>query len=629
MKSLSLNFSNDLTSFDKKRILGWMQPINPKYDEYCHEIFNNIVPDIKTDIEEDLFSNETSYQNNKEKYLCHRNLHISLTRYMKNGWMYDEALLSLYVSMYRNHTKHFVHDIDFNEEKQYHEEYTTKDFMSCKKFINLIQNNKRVMHRQIWLLYILLEHNCHPDYRAMMAVDFEDVSIFVASRYLTVMNKKLILAFTYLDRYMYDIFFKDKEYLLTNFMDYNDFIDLKYCCKSFIYRLQYFVGFDTYIYHHRMKIIKDDDIFDSDFQCICPMHVNFGNNWYSTYASNRIVPKYMCVNVNDKSDKNFRIGKCDYEYHLSIAEFKTHIRDKIVKEACFDHLALHCYLLAVHGHYFNIKLEVNEYLRAKMKEKMMESIIDYNDQKQSNIEQTLELRKKYEKIVKTTITINTTERVTNFYPRNNHNSPRSDTSSSTQFSTTSSFSSSSCTQVFADYDICNNQLLYQIRQLKVYEQSKIKKYFEAIFKYKKYNGAKETKILIELKGSILVSCKKFIDNFELNTHRDYKYLARFLENLDKNHVWDIGLIHKKCITDSTNISKLKLCMCPCSQYMKYWQRTYITNRSKWNCSFKNLPCKIGLMTNKEFLAHVEELQNVDIYHHYLYKYIKKKYPEYT
>ena len=64
-------------------------------------------------------------------------------------------------------------------------------------------------------------------------------------------------------------------------------------------------------------------------------------------------------------------------------------------------------------------------------------------------------------------------------------------------------------------------------------------------------------------------------------------------------------------------------MCPCSQYMKYWQRTYITNRSKWNCSFKNLPCKIGLMTNKEFLAHVEELQNVDIYHHYLYKYIKK------
>ena len=277
LKSLSLNFSNDLTSFDKKRILGWMQPINPKYDEYCHVICNNIVPDIETDIEEDLFSNETSYQNNTEKYFGHRNLHESMSKYMKNGWIHDEALLSLYVSMYRNHTNHYVHDIDFNEEKQYHEKYTTKEFMSCKKFIKLIQNNKRVMHRQIWLLYILLEHNSHPDYRAINAVDFEDVSIFVASRYLTVMNKKLILlAFTYLDRYMYDIFFKEEDYLLTNYMDYNDFIELKYCCKSFIYRLQYFVGFDTYIYHHRIKIINDKNIFDSDFQCICPMHVEFG-----------------------------------------------------------------------------------------------------------------------------------------------------------------------------------------------------------------------------------------------------------------------------------------------------------------------------------------------------------------
>ena len=313
-----------------------------------------------------------------------------------------------------------------------------------------------------------MEHNSHPDYRAINAVDFEDVSIFVASRYLTVMNKKLILAFTYLDRYMYNIFFKEEKYLLTNYMDYNDFIELKYCCKSFIYRLQYFVGFDTYIYHHRMKMINDKDITDSDFQCICPMHVEFGQNWYNTYASNRIVPKYMCVNVDDKSDKNFRIGKCDYEYHLSIEEFKTHIRDKIVEEACFDHLALHCYLLAVHGHYFNIKLEVNEYLRAKMKEKLMESVIDTNDQKLHNIEQTLEIRKKYEKIVKTTITINTTERVTNYYNLHNHNSPRSDTSSSTQISTTSSFSSNSNTQVVIEYDVCNDQLVSQMKLLKLW-----------------------------------------------------------------------------------------------------------------------------------------------------------------
>ena len=58
--------------------------------------------------------------------------------------------------------------------------------------------------------------------------------------------------------------------------------------------------------------------------------------------------------------------------------------------------------------------------------------------------------------------------------------------------------------------------------------------------------------------------------------------------------------------------------------------TDIYNQSiKWIRSFKNLPCNTGLMTNKQFLTHVEELQNVDIYHHYLYKYIKKIYPEYT
>ena len=73
-----------------------------------------------------------------------------MTKYMKHGWINDEALLSLYASMYRYHTKHCVHDIDFDEKSQYHEEYTTKDFMSCKKFINLIQKNKRVLHRQIW-----------------------------------------------------------------------------------------------------------------------------------------------------------------------------------------------------------------------------------------------------------------------------------------------------------------------------------------------------------------------------------------------------------------------------------------------------------------------------------------------
>ena len=180
-----------------------------------------------------------------------------------------------------------------------------------------------------------------------------------------------------------------------------------------------------------------------------------------------------------------------------------------------------------------------------------------------------------------------------------------------------------------EYDVCNDQLVSQIRLLKTLDQKKICKYFEAIFKYKKYNGSKETKILIELKGSILVLCKKFIDNFALKTNRDYKYVARFLENLDKNHVWDIGLMHKKCITDDTNISKLKLCLCPCSKLMKFWQRTYITRRLTWIRTFKNLPCNTGLMTNKQFLTHVEELQNVDIYHHYLYKYIKKIYPEYT
>ena len=88
-------------------------------------------------------------------------------------------------------------------------------------------------------------------------------------------------------------------------------------------------------------------------------------------------------------------------------------------------------------------------------------------------------------------------------------------------------------------------------------------------------------------------------------------------------------MHKKCITDDTNISKLKLCLCPCSKLMKFWQRTYITRRLTWIRTFKNLPCNTGLMTNKQFLTHVEELQNVDIYHHYLYKYIKKIYPEYT
>ena len=84
-----------------------------------------------------------------------------------------------------------------------------------------------------------------------------------------------------------------------------------------------------------------------------------------------------------------------------------------------------------------------------------------------------------------------------------------------------------------------------------------------------------------------------------------------------------------CITESANTSKLKLCLCPCSHYMGYWRRTYITSLSKWNDSFKNLPCEKGLMTNKEFLAHVENLRYVDIYHYYLYEYIIRIYPEYA
>ena len=58
-----------MSSFDKKSILGWMQPINPKYDDYNFEIFSNIEPDIESALETDLFSNENPYENNKKQYL--------------------------------------------------------------------------------------------------------------------------------------------------------------------------------------------------------------------------------------------------------------------------------------------------------------------------------------------------------------------------------------------------------------------------------------------------------------------------------------------------------------------------------------------------------------------------------
>ena len=57
--------------------------------------------------------------------------------------------------------------------------------------------------------------------------------------------------------------------------------------------------------------------------------------------------------------------------------------------------------------------------------------------------------------------------------------------------------------------------------------------------------------------------------------------------------------------------------------MNSWHSEHITKYATWFKATEELPCDCGILNHDNFLKHLEEMKNNDVYHYFLYDYLVK------
>ena len=196
---------------------------------------------------------------------------------------------------------------------------------------------------------------------------YSHIFYFASMKISQLYNRKISIAFAYYDMFIYRIFFERNGECVFDFITNKDILDYQLYGKLLIYQLQHLSGFDLNFFIQGKPYNPDYMINDPNADIICHFDKYPSDNgkchlcplnqdeclFYEHFLQYRIQPRFFFPDQNtDKKPREFVLFRqkctCSMNENMSLLEFMYHIEYRI-KNGCFDHLALKCYLMAVHG----------------------------------------------------------------------------------------------------------------------------------------------------------------------------------------------------------------------------------------------------------------------------------------
>ena len=425
-----------------------------------------------------------------------------------------------------------------------------------------------------------------------------------------------MVAFKLMDRYLYDLFMKPNGDYIIRCMEDKDFKELQLCCRSIIYRFQYFVPVDIYFYWNRCGFLSSNDINNKSYNCMCPLHYSNGKLWYEKYGQQRLFPWFMSPKRNRNTcPLEKAIGTC-YDEDMSLNMFCKHIDTKLRQDGCIDHLALKCYLIGVHGKFAPLSIEMDVDIQQAIRQSILKYYKNTIYQKFNNgsyisnsLEQPLPniyLPKKFK------IDID----------QDDISSLSSVDSICSTLSDNSGFTTNSCIECEPNREVRIINFKKQCESFLIKNSNELLPVYKRLVQVQNTNSYRETRIISELKTEIPKICSEFYYNYSFK-NLVYKYVCRFIESLCKNYIWNLGFMLRKYSIRSNESLNTDIFICPCSNMMNSWHSERITKNTTWLKDTEGLPCDSGILSHDNFLKHLEEMKENDVYHYFLYEYLEK------
>ena len=164
------------------------------------------------------------------------------------------------------------------------------------------------------------------------------------------LEKKLILAQKYFDNFLYSIFCSDRNKRIKR----KYFNEFQHRGKLLITKVPNYLGLDLMIYDYKLKLLNNEVVEKRPFLCLCPYDQESKSVRQKLFGDLPI-PSLMRDTRNNLMCRHIYQSSICSEDAMCIDYFCQHIDETIEDQFCLDHLAIKCYLLAVHGPYLSLR----------------------------------------------------------------------------------------------------------------------------------------------------------------------------------------------------------------------------------------------------------------------------------
>ena len=108
-------------------------------------------------------------------------------------------------------------------------------------------------------------------------------------------------------------------------------------------------------------IDEENSKLDNKYLCFCPFHILYGTKYRKRFFDNIEVPDFLKYNQSFSKEFIHKDTLCNF--NGNIHDFCIHIDEYINTYGCLDHLALRCYLIAIHGSSLVFNTEITKEIR--------------------------------------------------------------------------------------------------------------------------------------------------------------------------------------------------------------------------------------------------------------------------